>query len=256
MKNKYWSVCFLIFVGVILFSRNSLATPQLGVATGTGIYAYTDSESLTDEYINYFAEIILPADVYEGFVIGESGDTLTVFTSYNPLDTIIYLMADTGGNNMGSNHDEMLFDGMLLTLDNTIPPFTDGKAAGYKDMPYAYLALPQDLSYWTENVFENSKTFYLYEAEFEYTGDWTTGHYMWAAAEINSIENLQYSGSGGKKDKFSPKTTSAGGYPVPLPTTILLFGIGLIGLIGVYKIRKDTGILHILQHESKRDLQI
>ncbi|MBE9571834.1 MAG: hypothetical protein IMF11_14485 [Proteobacteria bacterium] len=117
MLRKY-CLTFLLVAGIIIFlSGHALAIPILGVATGMRIYAYEDPDALTDEYINYFADTIVPAivegeDYIEGFVIGERGDTLTVFTHYDPSGTQIYLMADTAGNNL-----PMSFGGAELTLD-------------------------------------------------------------------------------------------------------------------------------------------
>jgi hypothetical protein len=63
---------------------------------------------------------LVPADVYKGFVIGASGDPLSVWSIFNPAAYPIYLLANTGGDNL-----PMSFGGVPLTFDET--GFVTGK---------------------------------------------------------------------------------------------------------------------------------
>ncbi len=217
--KKFIAVLGLTFI-LCASAPVAFATPTLGVATDTGVYAYTGGTSPTDEYIKYFASSIVPAiGSLEGFVLGSSGSQLTVFTRYDPSLTQVYLLADTAGNNL-----PMTFGGQNLTLDNG--SFITGKAGGYQATPYSYLSLPN--SGWATHTFGNT-LYYLYSAPITYTDEWSPGYYFFSAAETNGSTGLLFSGSG-QKDDFSPKTTSAGGSPTPEPATMALFGAGGLGL--------------------------
>lgn len=225
--KKVLRVLEIIFVFGIFVSQ-AYATPTLGVATDSGIYAYTDPSALTDEYINYFADTIVPAfDDYEGFVIGPSGSDLTIFTSYNPSVEQIYLLAEVGaGENL-----PLTFNGSNPTGISPPSTFISGTAPGFGDKPYAYWTLSQNSSDWTTHIFESSRTFYLYTGPITYSGDWTLGYYFFSSAETNGTAGLKYAGGGGgQKDDTSPKTTSAGGEPVPEPATMFLLLPALGGI--------------------------
>ena len=211
---------------------SAFATPRLGVATDTGIYAYTGDTSPDDEWIKFFASDIVPCIAgQEGFVVGPSGSSLTVFTNYNPPTTLLYLIANTGGDLM-----PMSFGGMDLILNDINNPFITGQADGYTAKPYAYVQLINTA--WKpappEFPKEGDKDFWFYTAPVIYIGAWkpADGYYFFAGADTNGTPNLQYNGS----DAFSPKTASSGGH-TPEPATMLLFGIGAFGF-GVFKRRK------------------
>lgn len=214
-----------LMVGIVMmagcFSVAS-ATPTLGVATDQ--YAYTDPNALYDQYIRYFADDnIVPAtdDAYHGFVIGASGSQLTIFTSYKPWETPIYLMSNTGTDNapISFNNNALTFQGAMCKI-----------IGGYNNPARIYyqLMLPTAESYWSTCVFEQSKTFYLLSGAISYAGSITAGDYFFAIADSN------HNGRADVKDDFSPKTTSAGGIPgtvpVPEPATWALMISGCAGI--------------------------
>lgn len=218
---KITSIISLIAT-LLLTAAISYATPTLGVATN--MYTYSDTSALTDEYVKHFAvDGIVPAidPAYHGFVLGPSGSNMTVFTSYDPSVTDIYLMSNTGYDNF-----PLTFGGQALTSAGTM----DKQIDGYNNPSKVYykLLLPTDISAWTTQVFEESKTFYLYTAPIVYAGAFTPNDHFFSLADTNDVEGA------GWGDDFSPKTTSVGGFPaaVPEPSAMMLFGSGLLGLMG------------------------
>lgn len=219
---------FVLLTGlVVLFCQTeSFATPKLGVATDTGIYSYLGGTPPTDKYMKYFASTFESGPV-EGFVVGPSGSYLTVFTSYDPTVKDIYLLASTGSDNL-----PITFGGTNLVSMGTI-----GQADGYlQKYPYYGIQLSNVLSDWVTvndtDYFE--KTRYLYKRQITYAGDYDQEDYFFASADKDGTSGLQF--DAGKKDGFSPKTTSAcyGTAKVPEPTTLslliptLLFGVNFI----------------------------
>jgi len=230
-KRLSLAISIIIITG-LFFPYAVSATPRLGVATDSGIYAYTDPDMIDDEWLKYFADDIIPAiGEFEGFKVGPSGSFITVFTSYDVLTTPVYLLASPGAELMPTT-----FGGVPFTLDDY--SFITGQTGGYTGRPYAYLQLVDTGTYsWkpapSDFLKEGDKTFWFYTAPITYTGEWVDGYYFFAAAETDGTPGLQFNGS----DAFSPKTTSAGGHETPEPATMLLFGLGTLGF-GIARRRK------------------
>lgn len=210
----------LIMELILLFSQaKTFATPSLGVGTDTGIYSYLGSAPPTDKYIKYFASILEKGTV-EGFVIGPSLSYLTIFTSYNPSTTPIWLLANTGSNNL-----PMTFGGANLSSMGSI-----GKSDGYnQNNPYYGVQLPTSgwLTVNDTNYFE--KTYYFYKAQIKYSDGYDEEDYFFAAADTDGTSGISWSGE--NNDAFSPKTTSAcdEAGKVPEPATTALLGFTLLG---------------------------
>lgn len=211
----------------LLQPADLFASPRLGVATGTGIYAYTDPAALTDAYIDYFADTIVPADELnggeEGFILGASGENVTIFSRYNPTYSDLYLLANTNGANL-----PLSFGGELFTEDTTDDDaFVTSQIDGYTFQPYSYLSLSSFADYWTK-IFINGTKYFTLTASFEYGDTWQPGSYLFAVNDTRDIGHLS------QKDAFSPKTTSAtgggGGSSIPEPATMLLFAPGVAAI--------------------------
>ncbi len=202
----------LIFFSVLLIAAipvSAMATPSLGVATGS--YAYTSANPPTDAYIQYFADNNLSPGTYEGFLIGPSGSTLTVFTSI------------TGDNIY------LCWENAIQTANSpTITGYTSStinvpKIDGYNSDPYTGVNLGSVNSSWTTLPAADFSpgTFYALTLTLNYSGTLPQGYYFFA--EVNDGAS------------FSPKTSSA---TVPVPPGLLLLGTGMAGLIGIRRFRR------------------
>jgi len=222
----------ILIIGlVILFSQSeTFATPSLGVASYTGEYLYKEGDAppTGDKWIQYFNHptLVPSGSELEGFVIGPSGSDLAVFTSYNPSVYDIYLLANTGPNNL-----PITFGGADLNSSN-IGGYI-GQVDGYlQDNTYYGLQLSDDINDWLEvndtNYFET--TYYIYKRPITYANGYDQEDYFFAMADTNGTDGLQF--GSGKKDDFSPKTSSTCDEKIPEPTTLSLVGMGILGVFG------------------------
>jgi len=245
------AIAILIAAGV----TDSHAVPSLGVGSSFG---YVNAE---DAYQTYWGSSILGPSGEDGFVVGPSGSSLHVFTNISGADIYILTTADVGVGNS-------------ITFNGSVNTYDVGVFRSYKPVPYYGIDLGIVNSSWStlpKNPF-TPDPFYALDVSVAYTGALGTDQWIFAAADTNGLAELQAEATtiwvddngladiqtrglrvridgnwvtfdadtftDYHRDDSSPKTTSARGWQVPEAGALLLFGTGLLGLVGYRRARR------------------
>lgn len=221
LKKEGFLFGVLIFVFVLGLGTSAQAVPDLGVGTG---YIGTAGCGAALNYWECFSGNSASGSG-ESFALPASGTASGVTVWSSIAATNIWLLGDPSiGTFSFAGQDSIAVAAVNNQIVSYVGPF-QGINLGVIDGSWSPLPQPP---------FSGSDPFYGLTGTLTYSGTNVVGDWMFLVADIgndyNSSSNPFDPPENG--DKFSPKTTSATGTSVPEAGALLMFGSGLIGLVG------------------------
>jgi len=228
MITERFLLGMLVFVFVLALGTAAQATPSLGVGTGT-----VDCTGATFYWQCFSGNSASGSG--ESFVLPSSGTVGGVTVWSNIYGTDMWLLADPSIGDFSFKIGGTTLNSVSVALtepvDGYVGPFK-GINLGQIDGTFTWFDLPNPFA-------PPAPGFQGLTGTLTYAGTDVTGDWLFLVADIgNNYSNPDspFVFTGKDHDEFSPKTTSATG--VPEAGALLMFGTGLIGLVGYRRVRR------------------